>query len=522
MLETLISSLLSLRYYILLSLILIHYLSNYYKLGLHRYPGPLWAKFTNLWRFIDVSGRRPEVTHIALHRKYGDVVRLGPNVLSFADPKAIKGIYGLNKGFVKSEFYPVQMALSKGQPLPSLFSARDETFHANLRRSVNSAFSMSALVQYEPMVDSTTALFLDQTDRLFASQDRICDFSRWLQFYAFDVIGSITYSRRHGFVDRNEDVEGIVESLGAIFDYSGPIGQMPWLDYVFWKNPFLHLLAKLGIRENSTPVARFAVARMQERLLSTTTTAQDSKHSQTDLLSMFLQAQKARPEFMTDKRVLTMATSMAFAGSETTAISLAAVFYHLLKNPTCLRKLLHELDTAVENGTIANRANGLVSWKESQTLTYLDACIKEAFRMHPSAGLPLERIVPPAGAEIAGYNIPAGTIVGCSAWVIHRRPEIFGADVDVYRPERWLLRQQQARLKEMNACMFHFGAGARTCIGKNISLMEVYKLVPSFLRRFEVHFADPSDTWKLHNAWFVRQLNFRVKFRAKKIEGATS
>lgn len=50
---------------------------------------------------MDVYRRRPEVTHISLHRKHGDIVRLGPNALSFADPKALKAIYGLNKGFVK-------------------------------------------------------------------------------------------------------------------------------------------------------------------------------------------------------------------------------------------------------------------------------------------------------------------------------------------------------------------------------------------------------------------------------------
>ena len=204
-----------------------------------------------------------------------------------------------------------------------------------------------------------------------------------------------------------------------------------------------------------------------------------------DLLSMFLKAQEDRPEFMTDERVLTMAVSMAFAGSETTAISLAAVFYYLVRNPSCYRKLMQELDEAVKDGKIQQRPSGLVSWAESQNLPYLDACIKEAFRVHPAAGLPLERIVPRGGIEISGEHIPAGTIVGVSAWVVHRRPEIYGDNVDAYRPERWLEADKE-RLKEMNATMFHFGAGSRTCIGKNISLLEVYKLVPSFLRRFEV------------------------------------
>jgi cytochrome P450 len=76
--------------------------------------------------------------------------------------------------------------------------------------------------------------------------------------------------------------------------------------------------------------------------------------------------------------------------------------------------------------------------------------------------------------------------------VIHRQPEIFGEDVHAYRPERWLVdgtkdeESEKARIKEMNGCMFQFGMGSRTCIGKNVSLLEIYKLVPSVLRSFEV------------------------------------
>lgn len=76
-------------------------LSNRYNRGLNKYPGPFLASLTNWWRFWDVYKRRPELTHIKLHEKHGDVVRLGPNMLSFSDPKALKSIYGLNKGFTK-------------------------------------------------------------------------------------------------------------------------------------------------------------------------------------------------------------------------------------------------------------------------------------------------------------------------------------------------------------------------------------------------------------------------------------
>ena len=92
----------------------------------------------------------------------------------------------------------------------------------------------------------------------------------------------------------------------------------------------------------------------------------------------------------------------------------------------------------------------------------------------------------------------------------------------------------------MEGCMLQFGMGARTCIGKNISLLEIYKLVPSFLRRFQVslrlgfhiqifgedgiadiysqqvQLADPKKEWKLHNAWFVKQLDFNTTFHARR------
>ena len=74
---------------------------NYFNHGLQKYPGPFFASLTDWWRFWDVWGRRPDITQIRLHKENGDVVRLGPNVLSFASPKALKDIYGLNKGFTK-------------------------------------------------------------------------------------------------------------------------------------------------------------------------------------------------------------------------------------------------------------------------------------------------------------------------------------------------------------------------------------------------------------------------------------
>ncbi|KAK4160016.1 putative cytochrome P450 pisatin demethylase [Cladorrhinum sp. PSN259] len=501
---------------------------NRYHNGLNKYPGPFLASLTDWWRFFDVYRRRPERTHIELHRKYGPVVRLGPNTLSFSDPDSLKTIYGLNKGFIKSEFYVVQQSVVKGHSLPSLFSTTDNDFHMQFRRCVNSAFAMSALVQYEPFVDNTTKLFLKQTEKLFTNQK--CDFTQWLQFYAFDVIGEITYSKRHGFIERNEDVDGIVAYLTKLFLYVAPIGQIPILDRLFLKNPLYLKLSEWGILDATFPVAKFARARMAERLPELQngtdpakptllpTAEKPPKVKSPDLLSKFLAAREARPEFMTDTLVQTMAVSMAFAGSETTAISLSSVFYYLLKTPRALARLRKELDDAARSGKFSDYETGLVTWHESQTLPFLDACVKEAFRLHPAPGLPMERIVPEPGLEITGQYIKGGTIVGCSAWVLHRDEKVFGPDVEEYRPERWLVDVSgEEKVKAMNGTMLQFGMGSRTCIGKNISLLEIYKLVPSLLRRFEITFDDPNSEWEIVNAWFVKQNNFVTRFRLREL-----
>ncbi|KAH7392006.1 pisatin demethylase [Phaeosphaeria sp. MPI-PUGE-AT-0046c] len=495
-------------------------LNNKYWKGLNKYPGHWAAGYSNWWRLWDVNKHNHHWTNIRLHRKHGDIVRLGPNTLSFADPKAIKAIYGLNKGVTKSDFYPVQGAVSKGKALLSLFSTTDEDFHAKYRRCVNNAFAMSSLVNYEPLVSSTLTYWLDKTDDMFASTGDSCNFSQWLQFFAFDVIGDLTWSKRLGFVEGNRDVDNIIGFLGKFFDYVAPVGQMPILDRLLWKNPITLFAQRIGLDKRIHPVTLFALKQSNERATQVEKIkrfglSDDEKANPRgiDLLSKFAQASHDHP-FMDDDRILSTCASMVFAGSETTAISLSAVFYFLVKHPHAYAKLMHELDHAVATGAIEDRADRTISWPEAQNLPYLDAVVQESFRLHPAPGLILERVVPPQGMQILSEFIPGGTIVGCNAWVVHRRPEVFGLDVDTFRPERWIDAKPE-KLKEMKGTMLQFGAGARTCIGKNISLLEIYKLVPSFLRRFEIMLENPDREWTTHNAWFVGQRDFDVRFRPR-------
>ena len=183
---------------------------------------------------------------------------------------------------------------------------------------------------------------------------------------------------------------------------------------------------------------------------------------------------------------------MPLSNSSFRSVSLSALFYHLLRNPSSYRRLQEEIDRAFQGaGETATSTDSCISMSTAQSLPYLSAVIKEAFRMHPAVAWAPERVVPPSGHVVCGQHLPGGTVVGVSAWMLHRDPTVFGDDADTFRPERWLEDEGEAREMEKN--LLHFGAGAYSCLGRNIALMEMYVAVPALLRRFEVRLFTCSD-----------------------------
>jgi hypothetical protein len=80
-------------------MLLVYVALNYFYNSPNASPGPFWPHLTGMLRYVDLKGRRPELTPIALHQKYGEIVRLGPCTLSLAGPKVTKVIHILNNGF---------------------------------------------------------------------------------------------------------------------------------------------------------------------------------------------------------------------------------------------------------------------------------------------------------------------------------------------------------------------------------------------------------------------------------------
>jgi hypothetical protein len=419
-----------------------------------------------------------------------------------------------------------------GKRVASLVAMTDEAEQSRSRRPVAHAYSLSTMVEYEGLVDSTIALFLSRLDTKYADTGETFDLGLWLQFFAFDVIGELTFSKRLGFLAKGGDIENIMQSIGANFDRISVMGQMPWLDLCLWKNPiYLRLFAKAV----PSPIISFGQRRLEERLntglepdLSAVEIADPelrakdlarSQQSKPDFLTRFIHLRNQHADTISDEQVLAYLFANVNAGSDTTAAILRAIFYYLLKNPTSLEKLEHELGSAV---AIKILSAPFPSWTESQQLPYLSAVIKEALRLHPALGLPLERVVPPSGLNLElesprksldpmSYYFPPGTVVGVNPWVFQRDPRIFGANPLTWNPDRWL----HANAKHMENELLTFGAGKRTCLGRNIAMLELHKLVPAVLLRYAMELADESKEWTLRNSWIVSQEGVDVVIKRK-------
>lgn len=90
-------------------------------------------------------------------------------------------------------------------------------------------------------------------------------------------------------------------------------------------------------------------------------------------------------------------------------------------------------------------------------LPYLDACVNEALRVHTTSGIGLPRVAPKGGLTVLGQHFVEGTILSVPSYTIHRDVNVWGEDVEVYRPERWFERDQNAMQKAFNA----FSVGPR-------------------------------------------------------------
>lgn len=483
---------------------------------LRNVPGPFLARFTRLWEIQAIRKHENAALNIALHEKYGllqtlpleeatlitagPVVRLAPNRYSINDGEAAKVILGHHNAMDKSNFY-----LPFGQPdVGNTFSEPSIAKHAKIRRPVAQLYSQTSLLSYEPFVDTCNAILLRRFEE-YAQNEKVLDVRELLQFYAFDVIGEITVGSRFGLMEDGGDKSGIIAAIDESLVYGAIVGLIP--EWHWWIGMTVD---KLGLRLSFSKILDFVDRHLDDRVSGRTKSPQDRNDFLDKMLPLEQEGKATR--FHTQ----IAATQNVAAGSDTTAISLTAILAYLTMYPNTLAALRCELDEATAAGTLSDPA----TFQEAQKLPYLQAVIMEAMRVHPAVAAPMTRVVGPQGLHIAGQYFPPGTEVGVNAWVIHNNKSIFGSDAHVFRPERWLTENKEER-SVLDRNFLAFGNGPRTCIGKNISLLEMSKVVPQIVRKYDFDIVPDEEGQKFSSRtrWFAKP-NFKavVRSRVRKAE----
>jgi len=108
-------------------------------------------------------------------------------------------------------------------------------------------------------------------------------------------------------------------------------------------------------------------------------------------------------------------------------------------------------------------------------------------RILPPTPFGLPRKTPAQGCDVFGQWVPGNTSVSMSSYVAHRDESVF-PDPETFRPERWLGEDD----KKLQPYFITFSAGARGCIGRNISYLEQTMIIATVINRYDFEFISPN------------------------------
>ncbi|GME33397.1 Short-chain dehydrogenase/reductase SDR, partial [Neofusicoccum parvum] len=352
---------------------------------LRRFPGPPLAAATKgVWLFHRIRGTQaPWITE--LHRKYGDVVRVAPDHLSYINAEAWKDIYG-HKTPSGTGNLPKDLRYYGPPPTGGvgIISANDAD-HARIRRNLSHAFSEKALVAQDSLIRSHVELLVEKL-RDAAGNSSSVDMVRMFNFTTFDIMADLTFGESLGLLEKTEYipwVASIVSAVKAIGIIWGIQSAMPLL------MPLVKRTVLRRMAEGTMKHAQFSREHVDKRLARETT--------RPDIWTFVLRNQGG-DKGLSLQEMHSAGSALMGAGTETTATLLSGACWFLCNNPEKLDRLKDEARQAF--------AAEEVTMQALAQLPYLHAVLQESLRMFPPPPSGLPRVVPLGGATICGVPVP--------------------------------------------------------------------------------------------------------------------
>ncbi|KAL3459217.1 cytochrome P450 [Aspergillus heterothallicus] len=441
---------------------------NLYFHPLSGIPGPrLWA--SSRLPFVYALIRGTIIHDIQkLHERYGPVIRIAPNEVTFAHPDAYKDIF--QPGQNASQFLkdPLWWARQPGHP-DSLLSAINPEKHAQMRRILSPGFTTQALRHQEPFIQRYVSLLVTQLSELAEKGGTAeVDIAPWFNYTTFDIFGDL------GF--------------GESFDCLQNSRYHPWIALLFNSVK----AAGFVISTRFYPVIEFFLLKCIPPSMKKI--QRDHYQQIVDKVDRRLSWELQRPDLMShviDKdgelkldagELYATFMILTTAGSETTATALTGTLNYLVNHsPESLRRLRKEVRNAFSSPAD-------ITLDAIRNLPFLNAVITEGLRLCPPVPWVLPRLVPKGGRMICGKWIPGGTPVSIQAYTLNRSPTLFHK-ASSFLPERWL----DSSTSDPSSPFFNdhrqavqpFTIGPRACLGINLAWAEMRLILAKLLWTFD-------------------------------------
>ncbi|KAF2119514.1 benzoate 4-monooxygenase cytochrome P450 [Lophiotrema nucula] len=475
---------------------------------LRKYPGPKLWSISRLPYISAMIKGKIHLDLLSIHKQYGPVARVGPNMLAFFTAQSWKDIYGRTgaRSFDKDPMYyeiPVN-------DVAHLVCAIDNEQHARQRKLVAGGFSGDALRSQEGLVMGYVDLFIQGLEKeIAAGKGGKVDLGEWFNYTTFDITGDLMF--------------------GESFDCLKDNALHPWIKLTFasvkavtWISAARQFAGLYGLLMKMIPKKLIQEYEDHFRLSSEKADAR-------------LKMGTKRPDFMSgilrngfsevhDKKALEKEKVMSraelhsnayliiIAGSETSATGLSGIAYLLCTNVDKLQKLIKEIRT-----TFASDAD--ITFNTTTKLPYLNAVIEEGLRSYPPVPFGMSRLVPKGGETVDGHFVPEGTQVATYHYPTYHSPNNFNLP-DSFIPERWL--GEDPRFADDNlGSVQPFQMGARGCLGKPLAYAEIRLILAKLLFHFDISLSSGMENWldqESNYVWGRTPMMVKLSKRAEFVE----
>lgn len=431
-------------------------------------------------RVIDLPGPRPwpvagnllQLRPLRFHqdveawcRKYGPLFRMAfgyKNVLVVADHQLVAAVLrDRPDGFRRPAVTEYLVREMKGRP--GVFLEEGPAWREQ-RRMVMAALAPHAVKAYFPSLVKV-ALRLQQRWQAAARSGASIDLADDLKRYSVDIVAGLAFGTEVNTIDAGQDV--LQRHLDVILP---AISRRTLSLFPHWRYIKLPADRKLdrSIAALNLAIDGFIAA---ERARLAAEPARRQRPA--NLLEAMLCAADEGGRGIDEDAVAGNITTMLLAGEDTTSHTLAWMLHLLQRDPAAMRSAREEVMRVAPDPAA-------FTIEQMDALGYIDACAQEAMRLKPVAPyIPLEALRDTVVGDVA---VPAG----CLLWLVMRHDSVsddYVARAAQFDPSRSFNKQLS----------MPFGAGARTCPGRYLAILEIKIATAMLLSSFDIAAIDTVD-----------------------------